>query len=323
MLGLGAFLIIKYWRQHRPHMPKTKEIAYEKPGKLPPAFVGMLLTPGAEPGWGHALGTLFDLADRGVLEIDELPDKKWYRQHDFVIRLVKRPSSLQQHEQALLDLLFDTKKGWVEEIEMSKLSSQVNTSGWKTFTNMLKDEFEAAGYISKERKEARKNLVIAGVLLLALMVVLLIPALVFLNVFGLAVLMLVGLCFLLAMLAFIMSSALSPLSDLGVETAVTWQPFQNYLQQVSRKKAAITRPDIFELFMPYVASLGLLHSWAKRFEKEGVTTLPHYFHALPGSTNQIAAFVAMTAATQTSSGSAAGAGAAGAGAAGGGASGAG
>ena len=75
--------------------------------------------------------------------------------------------------------------------------------------------------------------------------------------------------------------------------------------------------------MPQAAAFGLLHKWAKRFEKEGVTTLPHYFHAVPGSTNQIGAFVAMTAATQTSSGAATGAGAAGGGAAGGGASGAG
>ena len=125
------------------------------------------------------------------------------------------------------------------------------------------------------------------------------------------------------MLAFIMSSGLSPLSELGIETAVTWQPFQNYLKQITRKKAAITRPDIFELHMPHVAAFGLLYNWAKRFEKEDVTKMPHYFHTVPGSTNQMAAFVAMSAATQTSSGAAAGAGAAGAGAAGGGASGAG
>ena len=152
----GIFLIIRYWRKNRAKVPKTKEIAYEAPGKLSPAFVGMLLTPGAEPGWAHALGTLFDLADRGVLQIDELDDKKWYRQHDFMIRLVERPSSLTLHEQAFLDLLFDTKKGWVDEIKMSKLSSQVNSSAWKSYAETLKDEFEAAGYVSKRAKKRER-----------------------------------------------------------------------------------------------------------------------------------------------------------------------
>ncbi len=323
ILVLGAFFIIRYWQKHRAHLPKTKEIAYEHPSKLSPAFTGLLLSGGAEPGWAHALGTLFDLADRGILQIDELPDKKWYRSYDFMIRLLKRPSGLHPHEQALLDLLFDTKKGWVDEIKMSKLSGQINTSAWKAYTKTLKNEFDAAGYLSSERQQARKVLVVWGVLLMVLLFAVFVPAIVFQDQLGVGPLMINGALFFLALLAFVMSASLSPLSDVGVKTAVSWQPFKNYLQQVTRKKAAVTRPDIFELYMPYAAALGLLPSWAKRFEKEGITKLPHYFHALPGSSNQMGAFVAMTAATQTSSGSAAGAGAAGAGAAGGGASGAG
>ena len=155
------------------------------------------------------------------------------------------------------------------------------------------------------------------------MFVVFVPVIVLQNQLGAAPLMISGALFFLALMAFIMGNTLSPLSDAGVETAVSWQPFKNYLEQISRKKAAITRPDIFDLYMPYAAAFGLLHNWAKRFEKEGVTRLPHYFHAVPGNSNQMGAFVAMTAATSTSSGAAGGAGAAGAGAAGGGASGAG
>jgi len=323
ILVFGAWMIIRYWQQHRPNLPSTKEIAYELPGKLPPAFAGALLTTGTEPGWAHALGTLFELADRGVLNIDELPDKKWYQSHDFEIRLVERPSQLHPHEQALLDLLFNTKKGWIDEIKMSKLSTQINTSGWKAYTKALKAELDSAGYISPQRRQARKVLITWGVVLMVLMLIVFVPVIVLQNQLGVVPLLISGALFFLALLAFILGGTLSPLSDAGVETAVTWQPFKNYLEQVARKKAAVTRPDIFELYMPYVAAFSLLHNWAKRFEKEGVTRLPHYFHAIPGSSNQMGAFVAMTAATSSSSGAAGGAGAAGAGAAGGGASGAG
>lgn len=323
ILAVGAWLIVRYWQQHRPAISTTKAIAYDPPGNLPPAFAGVLLTTGAEPGWAHALGTLFDLADRGVLQIDEQPDKKWYQSHDFVIRLVAKQSDSRPHEQALQELLFQTKKGWTDEMKMSKLSRQVNTSRWKAFTKTLKAELAAAGTFSQERQQARTRLAVWGILLMVLMFAFSIPVIVLQSQVGVWPLVVSGSLFFLMLMALLFSANLSPLSDQAAETAVSWQPFKNYLQQISRKKAAITRPDIFELYLPYAAAFGYLHNWARRFEKEGVTRLPHYFHALPGSNNQMAAFVAMTAATTSSSGAATGAGAAGAGAAGGGASGAG
>ena len=117
------------------------------------------------------------------------------------------------------------------------------------------------------------------------------------------------------------------MSDIGAETAVSWSKYNNYLKEVSKGKQAIDSPTMFDKHLPYVAAFGLLHQWAKQFEKEEWTEMPGYFHVLPTTTGNQAmvAFVAMTAATSSSGGSAAGAGAgaAGAGAAGGGASGAG
>ncbi|MBK8434354.1 MAG: hypothetical protein IPL28_25055 [Chloroflexi bacterium] len=84
---------------------------------------------------------------------------------------------------------------------------------------------------------------------------------------------------------------------------------------------------MFEKYLPYAATFGLLDQWAKQFEKEGWTEMPAYFRVLPTTTSDQAmgVFVAMSATANSSGGSAAGAGAgaAGAGAAGGGASGAG
>jgi uncharacterized membrane protein len=116
---------------------------------------------------------------------------------------------------------------------------------------------------------------------------------------------------------------LVPLSDVGAETAVSWKAFNSYLKAVSKGKRAVDSPTMFEKYLPYAAAFGLLHQWAKHFEKEGWTETPEYFHVLPSTTGNQAmlAFVAMSAATHSSGGSASGS--AGAGAAGGGASGAG
>jgi uncharacterized membrane protein len=119
-----------------------------------------------------------------------------------------------------------------------------------------------------------------------------------------------------------MGQTLAPLSDAGARLAAEWKGFHEYLKNVTRAKAAVTRPDAFALYLPYAAAFGLLLQWARYFGKEDDTELPAYFQALPHTgASSMAAFVAMTSATTSSGGS--GAGAAGAGAAGGGASGAG
>jgi len=44
------------------------------PNDLPPAMAGALLTQG-EPKWNHAQATIYRLAEQGVLNIEELPEK--------------------------------------------------------------------------------------------------------------------------------------------------------------------------------------------------------------------------------------------------------
>ena len=132
---------------------------------------------------------------------------------------------------------------------------------------------------------------------------------------------------LLSLVVLVVANSYKPLSDKGLAVAAQWQRFYEYLREVTRGRAAATRPDMFELYLPYTASYGLLYRWAKHFEKKGRTELPDWFHAVSTTgAGNMAVFVAMTAAASSSGGSAAGAGAAGAagaGAAGGGASGAG
>ena len=325
ILVAGIIGSILLWRSHQPKMKSGTAVLYQPPNNLPPAIAGALNGNAANASWSNALATLFDLADRGVLSIEELDDKKWYRSQDFAIVLKQEPTDLRPHEQGLLNLLFESKKGRQTAVKMSKLSSAISGKRWKKYTEPLKAELKAAGYIDQARKTRRQWIIASSLVIFFLGLIALIAMPVVLNnLYGVwPVAISISLFIVFAMLISV-GSSLTILTDEAKRMANEWQSFYQYLKDVTRKKAAVGSTEMFSQFLPYAASYGLLHQWAKFFQKEGWTTLPPYFQALSRSGEDgMAAFVAMTATSASSGGSAAGAGGAGAGAAGGGASGAG
>lgn len=320
----GMVLLLTVYRRYRPDAARPPHLVFEPPSDLPPAIGGTLNNSGAEPGWANALATLFSLADRGVLRIEELDEKSWFRRHEYAIQRIGTADNLRPHEEGLLDVLFtDKKKGRTDSVKLSKLSERVSSRQWKEhFVKPLKAELKAAGFISQERKKARQLLITVGVILLFAGLGVVIAAIGFENPWMMA---LAGSLFLLGLIVAITGSELPPLTDEGASQAAVWKQFGEHLKAVTKGKASVAGPDMFRSFLPYAASYGLLQAWAKWFEKEGWTELPPYFEALAHSSasDSVAAFVAMTAASNSAGGSAAGAAGAGAGAAGGGASGAG
>jgi len=327
LLGVGAAGLYLFVQPRWPKAAAPAGPIYSPPDDLPPAMAGAINN--YTPSWSNALATIFDLAARDVLHIKEKPAKKWYESRDFVIQQVAQPAGLHPHERALLDLLFETRSGRTDRILVSELSRRVSSSRWKKYANSLEKELKATGFISAERKRTRLQLNILGFILLLSGLGGMIPiALLLLNsasgLWPLAVTLSLS---LLGLVVLVVANSYKPLSDKGLAVAAQWQRFYEYLREVTRGRAAATRPDMFELYLPYTASYGLLYRWAKHFEKKGRTELPDWFHAVSTTgAGNMAVFVAMTAAASSSGGSAAGAGAAGAagaGAAGGGASGAG
>jgi hypothetical protein len=318
----GIAATIKQIKGNKPHTNR-RGIAYEPPAKIPPGLAAALLTPGSGATWPSALGTLFHLAEQGVLEIDESPEKKWYRKHDFIIRLLQRPSHLQPHQQALLDMLFTTRKGAVKTIKFSQLQHAINSRRWQKYSDSVKAELKAAHVFNETRQLLRKRMIVGGILLLfggigsmlLLPVPFIAPAFIAISfaIIGVGTLFAIG------------GSIVSPLTDEAAHEAAAWQRFSNYLKGVSRGKQAVDSPNMFIKHLPFAAAFGLLPQWSRHFQKEGWREVPPYFKALPNNTpaDSMAAFVAMSVASSSSGSTTAGGGAAGGGAAGGGAAGAG
>lgn len=323
--GLGF-----YWQRNRAPVFKPDLPVTRPPSRLAPGLAGAL--PNLSADWNQAQATLYDLAERGLIFIEELPEQGWMRKNDFSLRLLKPIDQLSgdylPHEIGLIKLLFTDKDELQDVVKISKVGKRLSGSKWKLYSEAVKEELKQADFLSPDRKRAQNTLyalaflffvVATGGMILA--AILDIPA-------GIGPFAVVGAGMLLALISMISGVALKPLSDLGAETAADWDAFKKYLKEITKGKHPIEDPRVFEAYLPYATSFGLLSDWVKYFRKQGLANPPAYFHTLStsGSDQNWVIFVAMTGAFHSSgaSSSSAGVGAgAGAGAAGGGASGAG
>lgn len=289
------------------------------PDRTAPAVAGALVAPNAKPGPAQALGALFSLAQREVLVIEESPEKRWYRPHEFTVRLIDpAPRHLRPHERELLDLLFTTKKGRTDAIKLSEVGTRL-TSRLSRFSQPLTEELRTGGLIDGERQATANRFMIIGVGLLLMMLPLGALAVVLMPRAGGWPFLLVAVVFLLGIAAFILASAYSPLSNEGERQAASWRAFGKYLKDVTRGREPAWDLKLFDEYLPYAAAFGLTEGWAKAFQKRGGAEIPPWFRALAGAPDGgVAAFVAMTSAARSAGASGSGSGGAGAGGAGGG-----
>ncbi|GAB4281567.1 MAG: hypothetical protein Kow0080_35190 [Candidatus Promineifilaceae bacterium] len=320
VIAVGVWVTSRIYKKHKVALPKKTQPAYEPPQTMPPALAGVLQVNSGKANWTHALAAMYDLAERGFLVIEELPKKKWYQGQNFVVRQAAQPDGLKPHEEALWQLIFTDRKGQPEqEVKLSDLAQRVTGKRWRAFQDVVKAELKQVGWWSENRYQARQGLMIAGVVLLLLSPLVMMALALNMDYFGAWSFTLAGALFVVGLLAVVFADGIRPFTDDAVHTASQWLGFKEYLKQLSKGKAAMTRPDIFDLYLPYAAAFGVLYPWVKRLEKEGYEQVPAFFQA--ASDNQMSAFVAAISASSSSGGAAGAAGTAGA--AGGGASGAG
>jgi hypothetical protein len=316
--GLGLFV---YARAHRREPISSTPMPLDTPpDDLPPALVGKLTE------HSHSfMGTLFDLAQRGVLEVHE--DKGRWGSKKYMLELKGEDVSLRPHEQGLLTAIF---KPGETSIDMSTIPTRL-ASKHKAFDAPLEQELIDRGWLDLERKRQRTSSGVTGFLLLLASM-----GLFFVGMIGIGIALaneanqatlwaaLVGIAaggFVISIGLLIYYATFSPLTPEGEEEAARWKSFARYLKQASQGQQPNISSDYFERYLPLAAAFGLGGAWAKHFQRVGGAPLPVWFHAMPGSNGDFGAVVAAMSASDSAGASAASGG--GAGASGGGASGAG
>lgn len=323
-LLLCAVLIARSYRgfQREGSINNIGAMIQDRPPKpVAPALAARLT--GSSTGF---LGTLFDLAHRGSLRIQEAP-KKWTGRSFEVARL-NSDGPLAPHEVVFMQILFQKAKA--DHTDLGAIGRLANDG---RFSNALDQEMVAAGLRDQNRQKARRRfLTWTGLGFLLGVVVLLAGVLIMiaLQAADLALVRFGGVLIGAAagwsaacLVGLIVAAQASTLSDEGARQAVAWKSFAAFLKNITRGREPGTSPDLFERYLPYAAAFGLATEWAKYFQNMSQVSVPDWFQSLqPGMEDgSFIAIIAAISAADSSASSAASAGSAGA--SGGGASGAG
>mgnify|MGYP000917541666 CR=1 FL=1 len=320
-LVFGSLGLFTYARTNRRELATSPMSAIPTPpATIPPALIGKLT------GSAHSfMGTIFDLAQRGVLEI-KAEQGTWGTTNHVLIRTATN-DSLHAHEQGLLDAIFKDEE---TQVNMSEVGLRLASKN-ALFDEPLTQDLIERGWLDPQRKSKRTMLLASSVIALLASLGIFVASLIGMDAvvsnLNLVTVLAVfagisaGL-FLLSLALMIYASAFSVLTPSGEEQAIRWKSFAEYLKDVSKGKEPAISPDYFERYLAYATVFGLGATWAKYFETFNGMPLPVWFHATTGSSTNFAAIVAVMSASD-STGVSAGGGGGGAGASGGGSSGAG
>ncbi len=313
--GLSGLFLLLWLQSPRGSGPEAGGTAYEPdpPDSLPPSLIAPLASNGSVSAMPH-VATLFDLASRGVLRVDEQPKRGWGSRR-FTLAHTGSSAALTPYERLLLDAVF--KDGSDAEVDFSKVGRRVQSAS-RDLSHAVRAELLERRWLDPERDRARRRLQGLALLLFLVSAIGLVPPLLMVNRLGPWPLLIPAAAALAAGFGLMLASAISPLSDAGQRMATRCRAFAHYLRDVSRGKRSVPGPATWTRLVAYAAALGVGAAWAKQMVAHGA---PAWFRGLAGEADPGAAFVAVMSAGSHAGGSG-GAGAGAGGAAGGGASGA-
>ena len=267
---LLAFAI---WRR-RGRDPRSLPIAvlYEPPDGLSPGEAGVVLDNSAD--MRDITATLIDLAVRGYLRIEERDDRKLLGligSREYVLhRLTPPPGArvLAPHEQDVYDGVFS---GHGEAVELSDLENEFYSKLPGIRTSLF-DQLLKRGYYHARPDRVRSRWVggafFFGILIAAgggaLAAKLLMTPVPFV-VAGVAV----------AMILLLFAAIMPARTETGARAREHVLGFEEFLRRVESeqfKRVILSKPELFDRYLPYAMAFGVEQKWARAFE--GIYTQP-------------------------------------------------
>jgi uncharacterized membrane protein YgcG len=324
---LGGGWLLALWRGGRREStfaPMAESIVYSPPSDLAPALAGALTSSNGKATAPHALATIFSLAQRELITIEQTGEKKWYADPPYAFRKTAAlaDARLTEHERALVNILFTDKNGAQDEVKLSEAGKRLQ-SKLSPFTKAVESELTAEGLIDPARRNYANRFYVACVVLLALALVTAIGGAFLVSRLGGWIFLLPLGMFTLSMIALALGASYPPFSERGEDAAARWRGFQQRIKTIAKGREPSWDTRMFDRYFPYAAAFGQAEGWAKAYQKAGATEIPAWFRSMSTDDgSSIIALVAMTSAINSSTASSGG-GAGGGGAGGGGGSGAG
>lgn len=297
---LGAAALIGFFQRTR--RDDLAPLFFSSQQQTPPGDLAPALAAKLAGGSNPAMATLFDLAQRGVLQIEM--KQGFFKTKQFELILVPGNHRLRTHESVLLDALFDDRRGRRERISFSDLGTRL-ASQQKKIDEPLNVQLKQMGWVDEEREGQRKRLVGYGVAVMLLGGVVAVMAIFPLPTPVRAMLLGAGIAmFFTGLVGAIGGAAFSTLTATGMQQAAAWRSFTIYLKNVSQGREAAIRPDMFELYLPLAAGFGIAAGWSKFFEGQQNVPLPAWLLPLENAGVRFSDVTAAIIASQTASSSA-------------------
>jgi hypothetical protein len=275
---MALFLVLLIRRSYPSPPSFPDQPATEPPAPLPAALASVLAAKGGATSY-QAVGTILDLADRGVLTITEIPGAFGVR--TYTLSQVAGTHDLAPHEEAALGIAF---AHGGEDVPFARARGRLARRS-RQFAAAVNEDLLERGLIDPARKAARDRLAIVALLMLpaaalgSVAVAPLIPrydAWPFLLPLGLLVAGIVGL---------VIAAPLTPLSDEGLAEAARWRGFRRHLKSIASTDE--DRGSVPFRWLVYAMAFRLGDRWA-RYLKQHRGIVPAWF--VSGSGDSGAAF---------------------------------
>lgn len=304
ILALWVFFL-KY-RRDRPDPLPAGHAILEPPEALPPALAGSITHGRLAITGAQALATVFDLAGRGVITIEEQSASGLLKSPRFVVRR-GRETALAPHEQVVRDGLFTGKE------QPPRLDKAMRALAGKLggFKKAVKQELGALGYLDADRADGAKGLMVGGGVVMAFAVIILFVLIATNLRLGRASLLIPAAFFASGLTMVIIGASFSTLSTRGWRAAMRWNAYRRYLKAQAKEKRLPPNAEEVSRLLPYATSLGLAPAWQKALKHAPEAAIPPWLSSM-STTGGHAAYVALLASSASSAGHGGGAGAGGA-----------
>ncbi len=282
---LGILLVLAVRHQYdRPSIVTTESTATSLPERLPPALAGALVENG-RAHVGHALATVVDLADRGVLIVRELP--RHLGPSSYELTQVPGKHTLRAHEETALTIAF---AGRPDEVTLARARARL-ARGSRRFSQAVANDLAAEGLLDAQRKAVRDHLLFVGILLLMGGAVSTIPMVALVQRYGPWPLLLSLACVVAGLAGIIASATTTALSNEGLMRAAPWRGFKRHLKNAISDRPATGGAPFTARDLSYAIALGLgTHS--SRYLKRHPGMLPPWFASAARGDDGAAAFAA-------------------------------
>jgi hypothetical protein len=273
LAGLIPLFALRQGFDRAPHTDTAPVSTVSAPDGLAPVLAGAVIARG-QVSLEHAAAALFELAERGVIRVDETRRGSFGSRAYELSRTGSRPL-LAPHEATALDVAFG--RNHDTSVSLSKARTRL-ASHLRPFGRAVHSEMEAQGLFNRDRQATRKAYLKVAGALFGLGVISIAAWPLMMRTYGAWPLVVPAALTAAAVVALILHGTSTPLSNDAIRRARSWKAYKDHLKSLAKEPGGV---PLASDALPYAIAFGLGGDWSKRLKAHPVPS-PAWFHSEEG-----------------------------------------